>query len=118
MKSELSKQYYKIADVEEILGVPKSTIRFWEKEFPECAPVRSPGNKRMYTPSNIETLRIIHYLLKIKGLKIEAAKEQLRTNRNNISKKVEVIQRLNTVRSELELMLKALSKREKNINRE
>ena len=32
---ELSKQYYKIKEVAEILDVPQSTLRFWEKEFQE-----------------------------------------------------------------------------------
>lgn len=111
MEEGLTKQYYKIADVAELLDVPKSTIRFWESEFPECNPTRSPGNKRMYTPADIETLRIIHYLLKVKGLKMEAAKEQLRTNRKNVSKRVEVIEKLTEIRNDLDNMLKALSKR-------
>lgn len=34
------KLYYKISEVAEMLDVPVSTIRFWEKEFKELKPVR------------------------------------------------------------------------------
>ena len=67
---ELSKQYYKIKEVAEILDVPQSTLRFWEKEFPMIKPIRSSHNIRYYRPQDIELLRIIHYLINDKGLKI------------------------------------------------
>ncbi|MDE5887727.1 MAG: MerR family transcriptional regulator [Muribaculaceae bacterium] len=108
---DLTKKYYKISEVSEILGIPTSTIRFWENEFPEVSPMRSIGNQRYYTPEDIEALKIIYFLLKIKGLKVEAAKEQMRLNRTNISKKAEIVERLQDVRDELSMMLKALEKR-------
>lgn len=108
---ELSKKYYSIGDVADFLGVPQSMIRYWEIVFPDLSPSRTPTRQRQYTPSDIETLRIIHYLVKIKGLKIEAAKVQMERNRDNISKKLKVINELMDVRSELEVMLKTLSKR-------
>ena len=73
---EFNKNYYKIKEVAEMLDVPQSTLRFWEKEFPIIKPTRSRSNIRYYKPADIETLRIIHYLIKTKGLKIDAAKAQ------------------------------------------
>ena len=108
---ELSKQYYKIKEVAEILDVPQSTLRFWEKEFPMIKPIRSSHNIRYYRPQDIELLRIIHYLIKDKGLKIEAAREQLRSNKHNVSRRVETIDRLKSVRSELANLLVALGGR-------
>lgn len=108
---ELSKQYYKIKEVAEILDVPQSTLRFWEKEFPMIKPIRSSHNIRYYRPQDIELLRIIHYLIKDKGLKIEAAREQLRSNKHNVSRRVEIIDRLKSVRSELVNLLVALGGR-------
>ena len=105
----LDKNYYKIKDVAEIIGVPQSTIRYWEKEFNCLSPRRSNSNIRYYTPADIETLRIIKYLLKGKGLKLEAAKEQLRNNRHNVSRTNEIIERLEKVRDELVLLRKALN---------
>ena len=111
MENNIDKKYYKIRDVAEMLNLMPSTLRYWESEFPECSPRRSATNQRYYTPENIETLRIIKYLLKTKGLRMEAAKEQLRTNRKNISKRVEVIDLLTKTRNELQEMLSALKKR-------
>lgn len=108
---DIKKKYYKIKDVAEILDVSQPTLRYWESEFPEIKPLRSNANQRYYTNDDIETLRIIHYLVKGRGLKIEAAKEQMRLNRKNISKRMDVIDKLSDIRDELELMLKALNKR-------
>lgn len=108
---ELDKQYYKIKDVAEMLDIPASTLRYWEKEFPQCAPRRSAGNVRYYTPADIEQLKIIKYLVKVKGLKIEAAKEQFRANKGNVSRQQEVIERLLDIRERLVLLRKALNLR-------
>ena len=103
--------YYKIRDVAELLNVPASTLRYWESEFPEVSPRRSAANQRHYTPDNIRTLQMIHYLVKVKGLRIEAAKEELKSNRSNISRRLDVIELLEDTRDRLDEMLSALNKR-------
>lgn len=108
---ELDKQYYKIRDVVELLQVPASTLRYWESEFPEIKPRRSRSNQRYYTPEDIRTLQMVAYLVKVKGLRIEAAKEEMRVNRKNVSKRMDVIEILTDTRNSLNEMLKALSKR-------
>lgn len=107
----IEKRYYKILDAAEMIGVSQSTLRFWEKEFPELKPKRSASNIRYYTPDDIELLRIIHYLVKIRGLKIEAARQQIASNRKNVSRRLEIIIRLKEVRDELKGLLSALEKR-------
>lgn len=109
---DLNKQYYKIREVSEITGIPQSTLRFWEKEFPSCAPSRSKTNIRYYTPADIEQIRIIYFLLKTKGMRIDAAKEQLRVNKHNISRRLEIIDRLTDIRGRLDNILKAMNKRQ------
>lgn len=108
---EFSKLYYKISDVSELLGVPASTLRYWEQEFDEIKPHRSASNQRYYKPADLRVLRMIHYLVKIKGLRIDAAKEELAKNRTNISRRFEVIDLLTSTRNELDEILKALTKR-------
>lgn len=108
---EFDKHYYKIRDVAEMLNVPTSTLRYWESEFPEIKPKRSLSNQRYYRPDDIRMIRIIHYLVKVKGLRIDAAKEEMRTNRNNVSKRIDVIDRLTETRNELKEILDALYKR-------
>lgn len=111
MDTGLTKKFYKIKDVSEMIGVPQSTLRFWEKEFPGLQPRRSASNVRYYSPADIETLRIINFLVREKGLKIDAAREQMRTNRSNVSKRIDVIQRLEDIKAELQNMLEALKLR-------
>ncbi len=108
---ELDKKYYKIKDVADFVGVTQSTLRFWEKEFPEISPMRSPKGIRYYTPKDIETLRIIYFLLREKGMKIEAAKYQISVNRKNLSKRLEIIENLENIRDDLQNLLASLNKR-------
>lgn len=112
MVDDLDKQYYKIKEVSEMLGVAQSTLRFWEKEFPNMIrPMRSSHNQRYYRPQDIENVKIIYFLIKEKGLKIDAARAYLRSNPKNVSRCPEVIERLTEVRSELNGLLKALGGR-------
>lgn len=105
------KSYYRIKDVCDFIGENASTIRYWETEFPELAPKRTTRGRRQYTPSDIETLRIIKYLLRDKGMHISMAKEQLHTNRKNLARRTDAIEELQKVREELQLLLQSLSKR-------
>lgn len=105
---ELNKRFYRIGDVADILGIPASTLRFWEKEFTIIKPVRNAKNTRLYTPKDIETIKMIHYLVKEKGLKLDAAQAMIRRNRDGVSKRFEVIDRLKSVKSQLLHLKKAL----------
>ncbi|MCH5221693.1 MAG: MerR family transcriptional regulator [Muribaculaceae bacterium] len=113
MDDELSKKFYRIGDVAELLNLPQPTIRFWEKEFSELRPRRNNGGTRMYTPNDIEQLRIIRFLIKDKGLTIAGAKEHLKRNRHNLELKHRTITRLKDIRRQLTDLLEALDKRQK-----
>ena len=110
---QLTKKFYRIGDVSELLGLTQSTIRFWEKEFSELRPRRNGGGTRMYTPSDIEQLRIIKFLIKDKGLTLEGAREHLRRNRRDLDRKHEVVRRLKDIRRQLTAMLEALDQRQR-----
>ncbi len=98
---ELEKKYYKVSEVAEIVGLPCSTLRFWEKKFTIIHPRRNKGGQRLYTPSDIEKIRMINFLVKEKGLKIDAAQEELRNNNTGVSRRFEAIGRLRAVRARL-----------------
>lgn len=106
----LNKQFYRISEVADILGMPASTLRFWEKEFTVIKPERSDTNRRLYSPADIETLRLILYLVKEKGMRLDAAQNEIRRNRSNVSKRVEVIDRLRNVRDRLVAMQREIEK--------
>ncbi len=105
---ELNKRFYRIGDVAEILNIPTSTLRYWEKEFTIIKPTRNAKNIRLYTPKDIETIKMIYYLVKEKGLKLDAAQAMVRRNRDGVSKRFEVIDRLKDVRNRLKALNKAL----------
>lgn len=107
----LDKKYYKIAEVAEMIGVPASTLRFWENEFPQVKPVRNAGGSRFYTPANVETLRMIYFLVREKGLRIEAARQALAANRSGVLRHADAVRRLREVRSRLTGLLDALTRR-------
>ena len=101
MEDKLNKKFYKIGDVAEILNVPTSTLRFWEKEFTVIKPKRNSKNIRVYTVKDIETIKMIYYLVKEKGLKLDAAQAMIKRNRDGISKQWEGVDRLKLIREQL-----------------
>lgn len=109
MDEQLSKRFYRIGDVAEILNIPASTLRYWEKEFTIIKPQRNAKNVRLYTPKDIETIRMIYFLVKEKGLKLDAAQAMIRRNRDGVSKQFEVIERLKGIRAKLLDLNRALS---------
>lgn len=109
MDDKLSKKFYKIGDVAEILNVPTSTLRFWEKEFTVIKPKRNTKNIRVYTVKDIETIKMIYYLVKEKGLKLDAAQAMIKRNRDGVSKQFEVIERLKGVSEQLMQLDNALA---------
>ncbi len=110
MKELTDKKYYKISEVAEILGLPPSTLRFWESQFTIIHPKRNDRGTRFYTPRDIETIKMVYFLVKEKGLKLEAAQEEIKRNKDGVSKKHEAIERLKGVRNKLQNMLDALHK--------
>lgn len=106
----LEKQFYKIKEVAEMLEIPASTLRFWETKFTVISPRRNQGGTRFYSPDDIEKLRMIHFLVKEKGLKIEAAQEQLRSNKSGVAKRHQAVERLRDVRQKLNELLTSLNK--------
>lgn len=110
MKELSEKKYYKIREVAEMLGIPASTLRFWEKQFTIIKPHRNEKGTRFYTPKDVETIRMVHFLVKEKGLRLDAAQEEIRRNRDGVTKKFEAIERLRSVRDRLQEMIDALHK--------
>ena len=69
---------YSISQVNALTGVPKPTLRFWEKEFKDfLEPLRTPGNQRRYDERSVDTIQRINHLVKVEGFTIEGAKKKL-----------------------------------------
>ena len=95
------KLYYSIKEVAQMLNVSESLLRYWETEFPHLRP-KTTGNKvRQYTDKNIEQLRVIYNLVKVRGFKIANARKIINENRQEADKTAEVMNTLTSVRDQL-----------------
>lgn len=93
-----------------MLGIPASTLRYWEKELPTVSPRKSQGGTRKYSATDIEELRLVFRLVKEEGHTIDGVKRLLRRRRSTEQSKQEVISRLEAVRSELLGMIDELDR--------
>ena len=99
------KLYYSIGEVAEMLGVAETLLRYWEKEIPTINPITSG---RQYSQEDIEQVRLIHHLVKVKGMKLAAARKALRNSKGEVERNMEIVSRLQAVREELMQIKKEL----------
>lgn len=98
------KLYYNIGEISKAFNVNPSLLRFWEKEFDILNPKKTIKGTRKYNSIDIKNLKLIYNLLKVRGFTIEGAKEKLKTE----SKKIEIVQKLEKIKSKLEIIEKEL----------
>ena len=95
------KRYYKIGEVAKAFGVNTSLIRFWENEFDVLKPKKNKKGNRLFTPEDLENLKMIYFLVKEKGFTLEGAKNKLKENPEDIFSKHKIISRLEEIKNEL-----------------
>lgn len=97
------KLYYSMGEVTEMFDVNPSLIRYWGEQFKEIAPKRNKKGNRMFTPADIETLKMIYHLVKERGMTIEGARKALRAKRadESVPREVELLERLQRLRAML-----------------
>ena len=95
----IEKLYYSIGEVSEMLGVPVSTVRFWENEFNVLKPMKNKKGNRMFTPSDIKNLKIIYHLLKEEGMTLPGAKKRLTGKWEETDYKYEINESLQKIKS-------------------
>ncbi|MCD8210578.1 MAG: MerR family transcriptional regulator [Prevotella sp.] len=108
MTESTSKLYYSIKEVASMINVSPSMLRFWEKEIPQIKPKTTSNNVRQYTASNIECIKTIYNLVKVRGFKLSAARKMLRENKSGADTKARVIEQLISVREDLKEIKKNL----------
>ena len=79
---ELTMTLYKdnlsIDNVFNLTGIPKSTLRFWEKVFSNyLAPKRTKGRQRRYSREDLQRIMTIKQLLTQEGYTIAGARKRL-----------------------------------------
>ena len=104
------KLYYSIKEVAKMFDLTESTLRYWEQKFPSLRPKTSgPAKIRQYQEKDIEQIRVIHNLVKVRGFKLAAAKKIMSQNRKGADMKAKVLERLVNIRAELQALNKQLN---------
>lgn len=80
---------------------PVSTIRFWEKEFDVLRPKKNNKGNRLFMQEDIRNLKLIHHLLREKGMTLEGAKKELKNNREEADYRMEIADSLRNIRAML-----------------
>ena len=96
---KIGKLYYSIGEVASLFDVNASLIRYWEKEFDILKPQKNKKGNRLFTPQDLDNLRIIYHLVKERGFTLQGAKDKLRENKEDVVNKVEAIDSLNRIKS-------------------
>lgn len=102
------KKYFAISEVAAMFNVSETLLRYWEKEFPSIQPRKGGRNIRQYTQEDIEEIRVIHNMVKVRGMKLAAAREALAKNRQRESGTTELMNRLLDIREQLVSLRKEL----------
>lgn len=93
--------YYSIGEVAEMIDVTPSSIRYWESNFKELAPRTNAKGTRYFTKEDIETVKLINYLVKERGLTIKGAQQKLADNKAETVNNWEIVKRLQELKKEL-----------------
>ena len=105
------KTYYTVREVAEMFNITESTLRYWESEFPHLKPRTVKTSRvRMYAAKDLEDLRIIYNLVKVRGFKLAAAKKVMQANRTGVDRTTEIIDKLVAIKDELLMIKSALDK--------
>ena len=87
-EAEIVKLYYPISEVAAMFDVNVSLIRFWENEFDILKPKKNKKGNRLFTPEDIECLKIIYNLVKEQGLTLDGAKKYIKENKSSVKHEI------------------------------
>ena len=105
------KTYYTVKEVAEMFNITESTLRYWESEFPNLKPRTVKTSRvRMYAAKDLEDLKMIYNLVKVRGFKLAAAKKMIQANRTGVDKTTDILEKLTAIKEELLMLKSALDK--------
>lgn len=86
-----------------MFDVNASLIRHWETQFSVLRPKRNKKGNRLFTPQDVENLKLIYHLVKEQGMTLEGARKALRQRRcePGVQRDMELLERLQRVRAML-----------------
>lgn len=98
------KLFYSMGEVAEMFDVRQSLIRYWGEQFDALKPKRNKKGNRMFTPEDVETLKLIYHLVKERGMTLDGARRALKTRRHadeSVPRDVELLDRLQRLKAML-----------------
>ena len=101
IKFKQEKMFYSIKEVADMFNVNQSLLRYWEKEFPSIQPDKNDRGTRQYRKEDVDEIRLIHHLVKEKGMTLLGAKQKLKENRSSVIHLQGIKERLRNIRAEL-----------------
>ena len=105
----MEKLFYSIGEVAAALDESVSTVRFWTNSFSRFVnPSRTAKGNRQYTADDLETLKQVKHLLKVRGLTLEGAQKELSAGRAGTSKQVKALESLKAIKQQLQEIKKSL----------
>lgn len=95
------KLFYSMGEVAEMFDVNKSLIRHWESQFAILRPKRNKKGNRLFSPADVENLKVIYHLVKERGMTLEGAKKALRKApaASGVDRDTELMERLQRIRA-------------------
>ena len=105
---DINKMYYTMGEVTEMFNVNASQIRFYEKEFDILQPKKNKKGNQLFTPEDIENLKIIFNLVDEKGFTLKGAKEHLKHNKSDVKENQKIIDSLEKLKGFLVNLAKEL----------
>lgn len=95
------KLFYSMGEVAEMFDVNTSLIRHWESQFSILRPKRSKKGNRLFSPEDVENLKMIYHLVKERGMTLEGAKKALRKapSESGVDRDAELMERLQRIRA-------------------
>lgn len=96
------KLYYSVKEVASHFNVNESLLRFWETEFDIINPRKTEGGARQYTREDIQDIALVYHLVKEKGMTLEGARQTLKQKKDETTRKIQVIEKLEQIKKELE----------------
>ena len=95
------KLFYSMGEVAEMFDVNTSLIRHWESQFSILRPKRNKKGNRLFSPEDVENLKMIYHLVKERGMTLEGAKKALRKapSESGVDRDAELMERLQRGRS-------------------
>lgn len=97
-EKEIEKKYYSIGEVASIFKVAPSLIRYWEGEFDIIKPKKDKKGNRRFTKDDIEKIRYIYQLVKVKGYTLQGAQEVIKGSQEKVFDKAAMVDRLHQIK--------------------